>query len=101
MDCLELNDGGSVDLLEVGSLCRGIWAGWINGQGQLCEGQQAEELGVSKHWNKLSREVVESQSLEEFRRLVNGALGTWFSDGLGGAGLTVGLDDLKGLLQPK
>lgn len=37
---------------------------------------------------------MESPSLEEFRRLVNGALGTWFSDGLGGAGLPVGLDDL-------
>ena len=28
-------------------------------------------------------------------------LGTWFSGGLGSAGLTVGLDDLKGLFQPK
>lgn len=30
LDCLELNDGGSVDLLVVGSLCRGIWTGWMN-----------------------------------------------------------------------
>ena len=28
-------------------------------------------------------------------------LGTWFSGGLGSARLTVGLDDLKGLFQPK
>jgi len=27
-------------------------------------------------------------------------LGTWFSGGLGHVGLTVGLDDLKGLFQP-
>ena len=28
-------------------------------------------------------------------------LGTWFTGGLGSAQLTVGLDDLKGLFQPK
>ena len=28
-------------------------------------------------------------------------LGTWFSGGLGSVGLTVGLDDVKGLFQPK
>ena len=28
-------------------------------------------------------------------------LGTWHSGGLGSAGLMVGLDDLKGLFQPK
>ena len=28
-------------------------------------------------------------------------LGTWFSGGLGGVRLTVGLDDLKGPFQPK
>ena len=28
------------------------------------------------------------------------ALGTWFTGGLGNAGLTVGLDDLKDLFQP-
>lgn len=28
-------------------------------------------------------------------------LGTWFNHGLGGAGLVVGLDDLKDLSQPK
>ena len=28
-------------------------------------------------------------------------LGTWFSGGLGSARLKVGLDDLKGLFQPK
>lgn len=28
-----------------------------------------------KHWNKLPREVVDLPCLEEFRRLVNGALG--------------------------
>lgn len=28
-------------------------------------------------------------------------LGTWIGGELGGAGLTVGLDDLEGLFQPK
>jgi len=52
-----------------------------------------------RRWTRLPRAVVESPSLEGFRNRVGVALGTWFSRN-GGVGLTVGLDDLRGLLQP-
>lgn len=50
---------------------------------------------VVRHWSKFSREVLESRlgNVQE----VTGC-GT-YGDGLGGAGLTVGLDDLEVLFQ--
>ena len=44
---------------------------------------------------------MESPSLEGFKRQEDEVLRTWFISGLGSVGLMVGLNDLKGLFQPK
>lgn len=50
-------------------------------------------LLVIKHWSSLPRAVMESLSLEVFRKCVCVVLGgTWFSSGPGSAGLMLGLN---------
>jgi len=52
-----------------------------------------------RHWYGLHREVVKSLSPEVFKKCVVVALRDVVS-GHGGDGLTVVLDDLRGLFQP-
>lgn len=54
---------------------------------------------VVKDCNRLPREVVQTPSLEAFRRCVYVAFR--FGGGLGSVRLMVGLGDIKGLFQPK
>jgi len=52
---------------------------------------------VVRHWNRLPTEVAESPYLEVLKKHVDIAVQ---DSRHGGVGLTVGLDDLRGLFQP-
>ena len=52
-----------------------------------------------RQWHRLPGEVMKSLSLEVFQNRVNVAPRDMVS-GHGGNGLVVGLDDLRGLLEP-
>ena len=54
---------------------------------------------VARYWKRLPKEVVDSPSLEVFKKRVNIALGDMAS-GHNGDGLMAGLDNLRGLFQP-
>lgn len=75
---------------------------------KLCQGRSGLDIrnnlltgSVVKHWKTLPKEVVESQSLEVFRRCVDDVLRNMFRCGLGSVRLRVGLDDFKALFKPK
>lgn len=53
------------------------------------------KLLQQKHWRNLHREVVESPSMEVFKRCVNVTLKTWFSTGLDSPGFSLDLMILK------
>ena len=55
-------------------------------------------IGCVGHWHRLPWEVLESPSLEVFKRSVDVAKRDLMS-GHGGSGLMDGLDDLSGLFQ--
>ena len=56
---------------------------------------------VVEHGKRLPREGVESPSPEGFKRRVDVAPGDTVSGGVGSARVTMALDHLKGLFQPK
>lgn len=56
---------------------------------------------VTKHWNRVPKEVGESPSLEVFKSLADVALRDMVIGGIGRVNFIVGLKDLTGLFQLK
>lgn len=70
------------------------------GQGNSSRLQDFME-SVIKLWNRLHRELMDSLSLEVFKRHEMWHLETWFRGGFSSVGLTAALDDLRSLSQHK
>ena len=68
-----------------------VGSGWILGKKKFS--------GVVRNWHRLCRKVVESLSLEVFKKCRDVALMDTVS-GHAGDGLMVGHDDLRGLFKP-
>jgi len=51
---------------------------------------------IVRYWNRLPMAVMESPSLEMFKKCGDVALRVWLSDPGGGGGLMVGLDARRG-----
>ena len=88
---------GSSDRVRGNGLRLRWGAGW--GVVQVRYWKQILLRKFFSHWHGLPREVVESLSLEVFKKHVDVALGNMVS-GHGGDGLTVGLNDHTDLFQP-